>query len=57
MGWKTSKMDLYTKLYTLSTENGDDFLVYIGFFQNIGFGKEYQNVEFCNNFITELAKC
>lgn len=53
MGQKTSKMDLYTKLYTLSTENGDDFLVYIVFFQNMSFGEEYQNVEFCNKVITD----
>ena len=47
---KPCEMDLCTKLYTLSTRNGDKKLVYIGFFQNGCFGQEYQNVDFCNKF-------
>lgn len=36
---KMVEIDLYTKLYTLSTENRVDIIVYIVFLQNGCFGK------------------
>lgn len=38
---KGLKFELYTNLYTLSTRNGVDIVVYIVFFQNECFGKVY----------------